>query len=62
MDWFLPPSCGTRRLSDIYSPIFWPATFLSLCKPLWRHESAAVNPGRIRKANGLSTMPEHLAL
>ena len=39
MDGFLQASCVARRLSDIYSPIFSPATFLSLCDSLRRHES-----------------------
>jgi hypothetical protein len=32
MDGFLPASYATRRLSDTCSPIFSPATLLSLCK------------------------------
>ncbi len=39
MDGFLQASCVAHPLSDIYSPTFSPATFLSLCESLRRHES-----------------------
>ena len=39
MDAFRQANCVERHLSDIYSPIFSPATFLCLCDSLWRHES-----------------------
>ena len=42
MDGFLPASSVTRRLSDIYSPIFLPASFLSLCESLLGRESEEV--------------------
>ena len=32
MEWFLPPSCVARRLSDTCLPIFSPAIFSSRCK------------------------------
>jgi hypothetical protein len=38
MDGFLPASSVTRRLSDIYSPIFSPVTFLSRCESLRSHD------------------------
>ena len=41
MDGFLPASSVTRRLSDIYSPIFSPATFLSQCESLRGNEKTA---------------------
>src|SRR6266511_2064297 len=42
MDGFLPASCATRRLSDIYSPISSRVTFLSLCESLLARESEEV--------------------
>src|SRR6266550_3493646 len=54
MDGLLQPSCVTPRLSDIYSPIFSPATFLSLCESL-----RGVNPKRSRAP---SPRDEYLAL
>ena len=42
MDGFLPASCVARRLSDIYSLISSPATFLSLCESLLARESEEV--------------------
>jgi len=41
MDGFRQASCVARHLSDIYSPIFSPATSLFLCDSLWRHEKSA---------------------
>ena len=41
MDGFRQASCVARHRWDIYSPIFSPATFLSLCDILWRHDSLA---------------------
>jgi trimeric autotransporter adhesin len=38
MDGFRQASCVARHRSDIYSHIFSPATFLSLCDSLRRHE------------------------
>jgi hypothetical protein len=38
MDGFRQASCVARHHSDTYSPVFWPATFLSLCESQLGHE------------------------
>src|SRR5260370_28378664 len=51
MDGFLPASSVTRRLSDIYSPIFSPATFLSPCESLPGRESVKVGRPNGRRSH-----------
>jgi hypothetical protein len=41
-EWTQPTRCVARRLSDIFSPIFLPATFLSPCKFLLGPKSVKV--------------------
>jgi hypothetical protein len=43
--WVLQANCAARRLSDIYSLISSPATFLSLCESLYPSCSVHVTMG-----------------
>jgi hypothetical protein len=54
MDGFRQANWVARHLSDIYSPTFSPATFLSLCDSLSRHESlrSDVYVGAISRTHG----------